>query len=173
MLYTATHQEGKEVMDQNVEQLILRLSQALIARYWKIVTAESCTGGGLAYALTQLAGSSTWFERGLVTYSNEAKEELLGVKPKTLLEFGAVSGQTACEMAEGALRYSHANVSIAITGIAGPDGGTKEKPVGTVWIALAGNNLETQSFLLNLSGTRTSIREQTISIAIEKMLAFL
>lgn len=157
-------------MDHSIDQLIIQLSKKLITREWKIATAESCTGGGLAYALTQMPGSSNWFERGFVTYSNTSKEDMLGVNPATLTTFGAVSEETAREMAEGALRHSQAQISIAITGIAGPDGGSKAKPVGTIWIGLASINTITQTFLRNFSGNREAIREQTILSALEYLL---
>jgi len=130
-----------------------------------LVTAESCTGGGLAYAITAIPGSSKWFERGFVTYSNESKQELLGVSSNTLEKYGAVSEQTVIEMAHGALRNSHADFSIAITGIAGPDGGTAEKPVGTVWFAW-GTKDKIQSQLKFFQGDRKSIREQAIEYAL-------
>lgn len=153
---------------KTIEQLVMQLSEQLKSREWKLVTAESCTGGGLAYALTEVSGSSNWFERGFVTYSNQAKVEMLGVKISTLSEHGAVSQQTAIEMAEGALSNSQGQMSIAITGIAGPDGGSKEKPVGTVWLALASIHADTETYLLSLNGTRKQIRENTILIALEK-----
>jgi nicotinamide-nucleotide amidase len=160
-------------MNERITQLVDQLSNKLKAREWKIATVESCTGGGLAYALTSLAGSSTWFERGVVTYSNIAKEELVGVRALTLASFGAVSEQTVREMAEGGLRNSQAQLSIAITGIAGPEGGTAEKPVGTIWLGYASIDAQTQTFVEVLQGTRTSIREQTIQIALEKAVNWL
>lgn len=158
-------------MDQSIENQIIKLSKKLLTLQWKLVTAESCTGGGLAYYLTNIPGSSTWFDRGFVTYSNLSKEELLGVKPNTLTTFGAVSVETAQEMAEGALEQSQAQCSIAITGIAGPDGGSKDKPVGTVWIAFASLNNKTEILLKKFSGNRISIREQTIQSALEFILS--
>ncbi len=160
-------------MPHSIEQLVIELSQQLLQREWKLVTAESCTGGGLAYHLTNLSGSSTWFERGFVTYSNSAKEEMLGVPASTIATFGAVSEQTARAMAEGALRHSQAEVSVAITGIAGPAGGSLEKPVGTVWFAWAGVNLDTQSELHVLMGDRAEIRMKAIAIALERLKTFL
>ncbi len=160
-------------MSNQIEQLVIKLSESLLKREWKLVTAESCTGGGVAYYNTNLAGSSNWFERGFVTYSNLAKEECLGVKHETLIQWGAVSEQTASEMAEGALENSQAQVSIAITGIAGPDGGSIEKPVGTVWFAWAGINFETQSQLVSLKGDRQEIRNQCIEIALQGLLRLL
>src|SRR3989344_8581933 len=118
-----------------LEQLCIQLSDELKKRQWRLVTAESCTGGGLSYWITRIPGSSNWFERGFVTYSNLAKEECLGLNSQTINHFGAVSEQTVRDMAEGALRFSKAEISAAITGIAGPDGGTQDKPVGTVWMA--------------------------------------
>jgi nicotinamide-nucleotide amidase len=114
-----------------------RVLEAFRARGWKIATAESCTGGLVAAALTDIAGSSDVFERGFVTYSNEAKEAMLGVPAATLKRYGAVSAQTAAAMAEGALKNSRADAAVAITGIAGPGGGTKQKPVGLVYFAAA------------------------------------
>lgn len=170
MLYTATHSEGKETMDQSLVQLATQLGAQLKNRSIKLVTAESCTGGGLAYYLTSVPGSSEWFERGFVTYSNDAKNKLLKVKLKTLSKFGAVSEETAREMAEGALKNSKATISISITGIAGPGGGTKEKPVGTVWIGFAGVNIKTECSLVIFPGTRLYIREQTIQFVLETLV---
>lgn len=126
------------------------------------VTAESCTGGGISQAMTQLPGSSDWFERGFVTYSNQAKQEMLDVPEKIIKDHGAVSQETAKAMAEGALKQSQSNFSVAVTGIAGPDGGSKEKPVGTVWIAWAGGLLKTRAQCFHFKGDRASVREQTI-----------
>ncbi|MHB1947999.1 MAG: CinA family protein [Gammaproteobacteria bacterium] len=160
-------------MPHSLEKLTTDLGLALISREWKLATAESCTGGGVAYHITEISGSSKWFERGFVTYSNLSKEELLGVSQATLSEFGAVSEETAKEMAEGALERSQAQISLAITGIAGPDGGSIAKPVGTVWFAWAGINQETQAELHVFQGDRHSIREQAIEVALNKLLAFL
>jgi nicotinamide-nucleotide amidase len=132
----------------------------------RCATAESCTGGGIATAITALSGSSAWFDRGFVTYSNEAKQEMLGVKASTLSLNGAVSAETVTEMAEGAILKSAANVSVAVSGIAGPDGGTKEKPVGTVWIAWAGGMIATRAERFSFEGDRESVREQTIQQAL-------
>lgn len=158
-------------MDPSIEQLVIQLREQLNKHAWKIVTAESCTGGGLAYYLTSIPGSSHWFERGFVTYSNNAKTELLGVTPLTLSTFGAVSEETVREMAEGALRNSYAELSIAITGIAGPDGGSTDKPIGTVWIGIANTSSPTRSVMHVFSGTRAEIREHTIKYALSFALA--
>lgn len=153
-----------------LEQLAMLAGEKLKSQDYRLVTAESCTGGGLAYWITSIPGSSDWFDRGFVTYSNTSKQEILGVKPKTLREFGAVSKQTVCEMAEGALRAaSRANLSIAITGIAGPDGGSEKKPIGTIWMAYSHNN-KTISDQYYFSGTRLQIRELTIRAALELIL---
>lgn len=157
-------------MTNKIEQQVVELGQQLKQREWKCVTAESCTGGGLSYWITSVPGSSAWLERGLVTYSNTAKEELLGVSPETLAQYGSVSEQTAREMAEGALQHSQAQVSIAITGIAGPEGGSREKPVGTVWISSASIQSETRSIKHIFSGNRQEIREKSIVAALEQLL---
>lgn len=157
-------------MSATIEQLAAELGQQLKTKGWKLATAESCTGGGLAYWITHIPGSSNWFERGFVTYSNLAKEELLGIHSYTLDKFGAVSEQTASEMAEGALHQSQAQISLAITGIAGPDGGTLDKPVGTVWIAYAGVQIPTVATRYLFTGDRQAVREQTINQALTTLL---
>ena len=152
------------------EPAVLALAAALRGRGWKIVTAESCTGGLIAAACTAIAGSSDWFERGFVTYSNEAKAELLGV-PKALIEaHGAVSAEVACAMAEGALSNSHAQLAVAVTGIAGPNGATPGKPVGTVWLAVARAGVAAQAELLTLAGDRAAVREQSVQRALQRLL---
>jgi len=152
------------------EAAVLALADALRARGAKIATAESCTGGLIAAACTAVAGSSDWFERGFVTYSNEAKTELLGVDAALIAAVGAVSEEVARAMAEGALRHSHAQLSVAVTGIAGPGGATKGKPVGTVWLALARQGAATHSELLALAGDRAAVREQTVQHALARLL---
>ena len=152
------------------EPAVLALAAALRGRGWKIVTAESCTGGLIAAACTAIAGSRDWFERGFVTYSNEAKAELLGV-PKALIEaHGAVSAEVACAMAEGALSNSHAQLAVAVTGIAGPNGATPGKPVGTVWLAVARAGVAAQAELLTLAGDRAAVREQSVQRALQRLL---
>jgi nicotinamide-nucleotide amidase len=157
-------------MIMELEHLSATVGTTLKSHGLKLATAESCTGGSLSYWITSIAGSSNWFERGFVTYSNEAKIELLNVKPSTLKQFGAVSKETAIEMAEGALNASHADVAISVTGVAGPDGGTPDKPIGTVWIGIAQKSKPTETFLLQLSGNRKSVREQTIALTFEALL---
>ncbi len=132
----------------------------------KVTTAESCTGGGLCYWLTSVPGSSDWVDRGFVTYSNQSKIDMLGVPAATIDTHGAVSCETAHAMANGALQHSKADIAISITGIAGPDGGSPDKPVGTVWIGWAGRQLTTDAELYTFQGDRQSIRLQTIVAAL-------
>jgi len=134
------------------------------------VTAESCTGGMIAAACTAVAGSSDWFERGFVTYSNEAKTELLGVPAALIQTHGAVSEQVARAMAEGALRYSHADLAAAVTGIAGPTGATPDKPVGTVWLAVAQRDADTRAELLQFAGDRAAVRSQSVQRALQSLI---
>ncbi len=138
-----------------------------------LATAESCTGGWVAQAITSVSGSSEWFERGFVTYTNISKREMLGVKTTILSRHGAVSEETARAMAEGALANSHAQIAIAITGIAGPSGGTPEKPVGTVCFAWAGRKRDTVSTKHQFSGDREGIRRQAVTTALQGLLDFL
>jgi nicotinamide-nucleotide amidase len=138
-----------------------------------LATAESCTGGWVAQAVTAIAGSSAWFERGFVTYSNDAKHELLGVSTGTLQKFGAVSEETAREMARGALARSRAGVAVAVTGIAGPGGGSAAKPVGTVCFAWAGRRGLVRSEIRRFRGGRESVRRQSVIRALEGILELL
>ena len=138
-----------------------------------LTTAESCTGGLVSAALTAIPGSSAWFDRGFVTYSNEAKHDLLKVSLSTLAEYGAVSEQTARAMAEGALQHSNANASIAITGIAGPAGGTQEKPIGTVCFGFAFDWQATQIVQKQFSGERDNVRKKSVQFAIEHLIFML
>lgn len=137
-----------------------------------LVTAESCTGGGVAQAITMISGSSEWFDRGFVTYSNTSKEEVLGVSPDTLETHGAVSEQTVREMADGALQYSSAQVAVSVSGVAGPTGGTPEKPVGMVWFAWGTNN-SMQAICHQLSGDRDAVRAKSVQIALQGVLNLL
>lgn len=151
-------------------RLAIDLGRALLARKWKAATAESCTGGLVAGAITDIAGSSEWFERGFVTYSNEAKVELLGVRPETLARFGAVSEATVLEMVAGALARSRADIAVAVTGIAGPGGGTPDKPVGLVWLAwgIRGGQVEAASH--RFPGERAAVRAATVAAALAGLL---
>jgi len=144
------------------------LARVLRRRRERIATAESCTGGMIAAACTDLPGSSEWFERGFVTYSNEAKHELLGVDPHVLAREGAVSEAVARAMAEGALARAPVEWSVAVTGIAGPGGATPGKPVGTVWLAVSGRGTTTAQGL-RLDGGRASVRAQTVAHALHAL----
>lgn len=156
-----------------MEQLIKTLSEMLRAKGLKLATAESCTGGLISAAITELAGSSDVFDRGFVTYSNQSKIDLLGVSANTIETHGAVSDQTAGEMAQGAINRSQADISIAVTGIAGPSGGTADKPVGLVYIAIGQKN-EAPFVTYNLfSGDRESIRRQTTLVAARHLISIL
>jgi nicotinamide-nucleotide amidase len=149
---------------------VVPLADALRARGWRIAAAESCTGGLIAATCTALAGSSDWFERGFVTYSNEAKAEQLGVDPALLAAHGAVSEAVALAMAEGALLHSAADLAVAVTGIAGPGGAVPGKPVGTVWLALARRGAAASAQRLQLDGDRAAVRDRTVTIALERLL---
>jgi nicotinamide-nucleotide amidase len=159
------------------------LAQALMQHGWMLATAESCTGGLIAARCTDLAGSSDWFERGFVTYSNEAKHELLGVDHALIESHGAVSEAVAQAMALGALRHSQAQVALAVTGIAGPSGGSADKPVGTVWLAWAlpsdtGPTLGAETAWVktercHFDGDRTAVREATVQHAMRTLVHWL
>ena len=152
--------------------LAQQVGAVLKAHGMTLVTAESCTGGGVAQAVTRISGSSAWFDRGFVTYSNESKEEVLGVSPETLGRHGAVSEVTVREMADGALQYSRAQVALSVSGIAGPTGGTPEKPVGMVWFAWAtGDTIQTACH--HLSGDRDAIRAKSVQLALEGVVNLL
>ncbi len=158
-------------MIDHIKALVLKTATSCVKRGITLAVAESCTGGGLSYWLSSVPGSSTWFERGFVTYSNQAKIDMLGVSAETLAQFGAVSEETAREMAQGVLAHSHADIGIAITGIAGPDGGSTEKPVGTVWIAAASRSQETFAQQYLFTGDRQEVRLRAIAQALEMILA--
>ena len=159
--------------DAALTPLLERLADGLRARGWMLASAESCTGGLIAAACTSLAGSSDWFERGFVTYSNAAKTELLGVPAALIAQHGAVSAEVARAMADGALSRSHAQLAVAVTGVAGPGGGTALKPVGTVWLAVAVAGSPAQAALLQLAGDRAAVRQQTVLRALAALLAAL
>ena len=150
--------------------LAAQLGSALVARHWKVATAESCTGGLVAGAITDVAGSSDWFERGFVTYSNAAKVEMLGVRVETLTAHGAVSEPTAREMASGALARSGADLAVAVTGVAGPSGGSVEKPVGLVCFAWAQREGTVASASRRLAGDRAQVREAAVVVALEGLV---
>ena len=150
--------------------LVQRVAEALRSRGAMLATAESCTGGLVAAACTDVAGSSEWFERGFVTYSNAAKVESLGVPPALIEAHGAVSAEVARAMAEGAIAASAARYAVAVTGIAGPGGGSTEKPVGTVWLASSERGGPTHARLLGARGDRTMIRAQSVNAALVLLL---
>ena len=157
-------------MSKTLDQLAAEVGAMLKADAKILATAESCTGGGIAEAITRIPGSSAWFDRAFITYSNEAKIDMLGVNKATLDSVGAVSEAVAREMAEGALARSSADIAVAVTGIAGPDGGTPDKPVGTVWFAWAYKNKPTISACCVFSGDRSAVRHKTIIHALTKLL---
>ena len=156
-----------------MNQLAAQLGAALQSHGMMLATAESCTGGGVASAVTEIAGSSAWFDRGFITYSNQAKVDVLGVSPDTLARFGAVSEATVREMVDGALRHSQAQLALAVSGIAGPGGGTAEKPVGMVWFAWGIKDGASAARVHQLAGTRTEIRTQAVRIALQGVLELL
>jgi nicotinamide-nucleotide amidase len=153
-----------------MNDLSAQVGVMLKSRGLMLATAESCTGGGVAEAVTEIPGSSEWFERGFITYANQAKVEMLDVREETLRLHGAVSEAVVREMAEGALRHSHAHIALAVSGIAGPGGGTPEKPVGTVFLAWSLRDGETRARRVQLTGSRAEIREQSVRIALEGLL---
>jgi nicotinamide-nucleotide amidase len=167
----------------SIAQLVAAVADTLMQHGWMLTTAESCTGGLIAGHCTDLAGSSQWFERGFVTYSNEAKHDMLGVEKAILTEHGAVSEPTAQAMALGALRHSRAQVSIAVTGVAGPTGGSKDKPVGTVWFAwgvpsdtgptLGAETAWVKTERMQFAGDRAAVRQATIAHALTTLLQLL
>jgi nicotinamide-nucleotide amidase len=161
-----------DVVTESVNAQVARLAEVLRARGLMLATAESCTGGLIAGACTDLAGSSDWFERGFVSYSNAAKTELLGVDAALIVAHGAVSEPVARAMAQGAVRHAHAQLAVAVTGVAGPGGGSAEKPVGTVWFGWAlpgGIHTEVQCF----AGDRAAVRAATVRHALARLLDLL
>jgi len=160
---------GVNEIDRSIAADVESLAAALKSRGWMLATAESCTGGLIAAACTGLAGSSDWFERGVVSYSNEAKTELLGVPAELIAQHGAVSGEVVRAMADGIASRSRANIAVAVTGIAGPGGGSQAKPVGTVWIAIALRGQPTAVTLLQLKGDRAAVRQQTVAWAMRAL----
>jgi nicotinamide-nucleotide amidase len=156
----------------DIDELSRQLGAACVAAKVTLATAESCTGGGVGEAITRTAGSSAWFDRGFVTYSNDAKVDLLGVKQETLGSHGAVSEAVAREMAMGALHQSSADIAVAVTGVAGPDGGTAAKPVGLVWFAWASLEGSVEARFEIYGGDRAAIREQAVLEALRGLARF-
>ena len=152
--------------DARFEKLVTEMALELTAIGWKMATAESCTGGWIAKCCTDLAGSSAWFERGFVTYSDAAKKDALGVDARILQEAGAVSRAVALQMAEGARRRAGVDIAVAVTGIAGPDGGTLDKPVGTVWFAWSRKDHAPDAEVVCFRGDRDAVRRQTVAHAL-------
>ena len=156
-------------MDKDSEKSVQAVADRLLKHRQKVCTAESCTGGLIAKTFTDLAGSSEWFERGFVTYSNAAKTDMLAVPASLIEDYGAVSEAVATAMASGALRHSKADYSIAVTGVAGPGGGSDDKPVGTVWIAVASAE-QMVARRYQFDGDRQAVRAATLITAIEELL---
>mgnify|MGYP003452736609 CR=1 FL=1 len=154
-------------------QLSSLLGERLLAKGWQLATAESCTGGGIAAAITAIAGSSSWFEYGIVSYANSAKEKLLQVNSQTLLEHGAVSQSVVEEMVAGVLALSGADIAVAVSGVAGPTGGTAEKPVGTVWFAWGLASGEIYSECFHFVGDRTAVQSQAVVQGLTGLLKLL
>jgi nicotinamide-nucleotide amidase len=156
--------------DATLAELAQQLGETLRAHHLMLVTAESCTGGWIAKTVTDIAGSSDWFECGLAAYSYEAKQALLGVRPRTLEENGAVSRETVLEMVSGALVHSGGSIAVAVTGIAGPAGGTDDKPVGTVWIAWKRRGGYAHAEVFHFDGDREAVRRQTVAAALQGLI---
>ena len=154
-------------MDEELAEVARQLGERLLTKGLRMATAESCTGGWVAKVLTDIAGSSAWFERGFVTYSNAAKQELLGVLPETIAADGAVSESVVREMVRGAIARSAADLALAVSGIAGPGGGSAEKPVGTVWFAWGCASRPVVTRLVYFSGDREQIRRQAVRVALQ------
>jgi nicotinamide-nucleotide amidase len=163
--------------DAQLAALAQTVAEGMLAQGWRLATAESCTGGWVAKCLTDIAGSSQWFERGYVTYSNSAKQQALGVAPEVLSTFGAVSRQSAEQMAAGALHASGADLAVAITGIAGPSGGSEAKPVGLVWLALGqrlpDGGIRSRAEEHRFGGDRQAIRRASVAGALQMIAAAL
>jgi nicotinamide-nucleotide amidase len=160
-------------MDAELYELSGKVGDALKARKVMMAAAESCTGGWIGQAVTMVPGSSKWFDRGFVTYTNEAKQEMLGVSADTLKQFGAVSEQTVREMVAGALTRSRAQIAVAVSGIAGPNGGSPAKPVGTVLLAWGEKGGSIKAQAMHFQGDRDAVRRQTVIAALEGLLALL
>lgn len=154
------------VSDQALSQLSERIGRNLLQRHEQVTAAESCTGGWIAKVLTDIPGSSAWFQQGFVTYSNEAKQQMLGVGRLSLETCGAVSETVVQEMAEGALRAANADYALSVSGIAGPDGGTADKPVGTVWFGFAHRQGKTVAIHKVFQGDRESVRRQSVAFSL-------
>lgn len=155
-----------------LDALCQTLGQHLLLRKWHVATAESCTGGGLATAITQVAGSSAWFECGIISYSNRIKQKLLHVSAQSLTEDGAVSEAVVVQMVKGVLLLSEADIAVAVSGVAGPAGGSKDNPVGTVWFAWAQLNGDVRTQVFHFVGDRVQIQHQAIVQGLRGLLTF-
>jgi nicotinamide-nucleotide amidase len=163
---TTSMTTGMEEQAPDTAALVARIAKLLCERQWLLATAESCTGGMIAAACTDLAGSSAWFERGFVTYSNNAKSEMLGVPPALIAVHGAVSDAVVAAMATQAVARSHAHVAVAVSGVAGPTGGSPDKPVGTVWFAWhVDGQVRTERRVFG--GDRAAVRQATVAYALQ------
>ncbi|NKB37994.1 MAG: nicotinamide-nucleotide amidohydrolase family protein [Gammaproteobacteria bacterium] len=161
------------MIDTATQELTERLAGAMLKHELSLVTAESCTGGGIAHSVTSIAGSSGWFDRGFVTYTNDAKRECLGVSTETLTNFGAVSEECAAEMVLGALQNSHAGIAVSVTGLAGPGGGSEDKPVGTVCFGWCQRNQSSVTTRVVFEGDREQVRRQSVLLAMQGLLDML
>jgi nicotinamide-nucleotide amidase len=161
------------VSERELTDLAEQLGQCLIARGLKLASAESCTGGWLAKIITDIPGSSAWFTGAVVSYSNELKQRLLGVEASTLNEFGAVSGDTVMEMSDGLFSHTDADVVVSISGIAGPEGGSEDKPVGLVWLSWGKRDKTIFAMPFNFDGDREAVRKQSVKQALNSLLDFL
>jgi nicotinamide-nucleotide amidase len=159
--------------EQELRDLAGQLGECMTSKGMKLASAESCTGGWLAKIITDIPGSSAWFVGSVVSYSNEAKQSLLGVSADTLAEFGAVSGDTVLEMSDGLFAQTDADVAVSISGIAGPDGGSDDKPVGLVWLSWGKRDKSVFANAFNFDGNREEVRRQSIKQALENLLDLL
>jgi nicotinamide-nucleotide amidase len=160
-------------MNSDTEDLSIQLGELLLSRQFTVTCAESCTGGGVARAITDIAGSSKWFHAGFVTYANEIKQKFLGVSTEALASDGAVSEAVVKQMVEGALKASGADIAVAVSGVAGPDGGTEEKPVGTVWFAWAATNGSVVTLCNQFIGDRAAVRKAAVDQALKGLIKVL
>lgn len=160
-------------MRKKINSLSEQLGMELLHRKWRVATAESCTGGGIAAAITATAGSSSWFEYGIVSYANAAKQKLLGVSAATLEAEGAVSEAVVTQMMRGVLKLSNADIAVAISGIAGPGGGSPEKPVGMVWFAWGTAAGQTNTARVEFAGDRNAVQKQSVTYALDGLIQLL
>ncbi|MEA3278538.1 MAG: nicotinamide-nucleotide amidase [Pseudomonadota bacterium] len=160
-------------MSESLDRLARELGRHIRAQNLQLAIAESCTGGWVAKVVTDIPGSSDWFDRGFVTYSDDAKREMLDVSPDSIAVHGAVSAEVVCAMAQGALAHSKAGVAVAVSGIAGPGGGSEEKPVGTVFFAWVRKGREPLTQRVQFAGNREEVRHQSVRLALERLLELL